>query len=100
TAAVAAALDAVDRYMAERAATLFAPILDHLREVGEARSSRELEDYFKRHMDITGVTTACEYLADQRLIGKVSLPVRLTKKSNLAVQELAFFSVGDGGRNR
>ena len=97
-AAVAAALDAVDRYIAERAATLFAPILDHLREVGEARSSRELEDYFKRHLDITGVTTACEYLADQRLIGKVSSPVRLTKKSNLEVQELAFFSLGDGGR--
>ena len=26
------------RYMAERAPTLFAPVLDHLREVGEARS--------------------------------------------------------------
>ena len=89
--AVAAALDAVDRYIGDRARTLFAPILDHLREVGEARSSRELEDHFKRHMDVTGVTTACEYLADQRIIGKVSSPVRLTKKSNLDVQELAFF---------
>ena len=38
-----------------------------------------------------GVTTACEYLADQRLIGKASAPVRLTKRSNVEVQELAFF---------
>jgi hypothetical protein len=37
------------------------------------------------------VTTACEYLADQHLIAKASLPVRLTKKSTIEVQELAFF---------
>src|SRR5262249_37373417 len=92
---VEGALDAVDRYIGERATVLFAPILDHLREVGEARSSRELEDYFKRHLDISGVTTACEYLADRRLIGKASSPVRLTKRSNLEVQELAFFYAGD-----
>ena len=35
---VQAALDAIDAYMAERAPTLFAPVIDHLREVGEARS--------------------------------------------------------------
>ena len=36
------------------------------------------------------MTTACEYLADLGLIGKVSLPARLTKKSTVMVQELAF----------
>jgi hypothetical protein len=97
--AVEQALDTVDRYIAERAPALFAPILEHLREVGEARSSRELEDHFTRHLDIAGVTTACEYLADQGLIGKASSPVRLTKKSNLEVEELAFFSV-DQARGR
>ena len=39
----------------------------------------------------SGVTTACEYLADQGLIGKASTPVRLTKRSNVEVQELAFY---------
>jgi predicted nucleotidyltransferase len=89
--AVQAALDAIDGYVADRAATIFAPIIDHLRDVGEARSCREIEDHFKRHFDVGGVTTACEYLADQGLIGKASTPVRLTKKSNVEVQELAFF---------
>jgi predicted nucleotidyltransferase len=88
---VQTALDAIDSYVAERAATLFAPVIAHLREVGEARSSSEIEDYFKRNFDIEGVITACEYLADQRLIGKASTPVRLTKKSNIEAQELAFF---------
>ena len=85
------ALEAVDRYLAERAATLFGPVIDHLREVGEARSCSEIEDHFRRNFDVSGVTTACEYLADQGLIGKASAPVQLTRKSNIEVQELAFF---------
>jgi predicted nucleotidyltransferase len=88
---VQTALDAIDRYVGERAATLFAPVIAHLREVGEARSCSEIEDHFKRNFDVEGVTTACEYLADQGLIGKASTPVRLTKKSNVEAQELAFF---------
>jgi predicted nucleotidyltransferase len=88
---VQTALDVIDRYVAERAATLFAPVIDHLREVGEARSCSEIEDHFKRNFDVEGVTTACEYLADEGLIGKASTPVRLTKKSNVEMQELAFF---------
>lgn len=90
-ARVAAALDAVDAYLAERAPELFAPIIEHLREVGEARSCTEIETHFERHFDVSGVTTACEYLADQGLIGKASTAVRLTKRSNIEVQELAFF---------
>ncbi len=90
---VQAALDAVEGYVAQRAADLFGPVIEHLREAGEARSCSEIEAHFKRNFDVSGVTTACEYLADQGLIGKVSTPVRLTKKSNIEVQELAFFSV-------
>jgi len=89
---VQAALDAIDGYLSQRATTLFGLVIDHLREVGEARSCSEIEGHFKRHFDVSGVTTACEYLADQGLIGMASTPVRLTKKSNIDVQELAFFS--------
>ena len=88
---VQAALEAVDRYLAERASTLFEPVIDHLREVGEVRSCSEIEDHFQRNFDVGGVTAACEYLADQGLIGKASTPVQLTRKSNIEVQELAFF---------
>jgi hypothetical protein len=93
---VEAALEAIDRYMAERAAKLFGPVLEHLREVGEARSATEIEAYFKRNLDVPGVTVACEYLADQGLIGKVSIPVHLTRRSNLMVEELAFVYTGVG----
>jgi uncharacterized protein len=88
---VEVALESVDRYLAERAAILFAPVIDHLREVGEARSCTEIEGHFQRNLNVSGVYAACEYLADQGLIGKASTPVQLTKKSNIEVQELAFF---------
>jgi polymorphic toxin system nucleotidyltransferase-like protein len=88
---VQAALDAIDSYLSKRAAALFRPVLDHLEEVGEARSCTEIEAHFRRNFNVEGVTTACEYLADQGLIGKASTAVQLTKKSNVLVQELAFF---------
>jgi len=90
---VARALEALDRYMRDRAETVFALVLEHLEEVGEARSCTELEDHFKRHFDIADVIGPCEYLAAEGLIGKASLPLRLTRTSTVAVQELAFFAV-------
>ncbi len=91
---VAAALDAVDAYVARRAPDLFEPVLAHLAETGDVRSCRDLELHFARHFDVLGVTAACEYLAAQGLVGKASAPARLTKRSNVQVQELAFFSLG------
>jgi uncharacterized protein len=88
---VEAALSAIDDYLAKHAVTLFKPVIDHLRDVGETRSCTEIEDYFQRNFDVSGATSACEYLADQGKIGKASTPVQLTRKSNIEVQELAFF---------
>jgi predicted nucleotidyltransferase len=95
---VTAALDALDAYLSERAGRLFQPVLRYLRDAGEPRSATEIEEHFKRHFNIGGVVTACEYLADQGLIGKASLPVHLTRRSNVEMQETAFFDAGpDGG---
>ncbi len=94
---VQAALDAIDGYVASRAANLFEPVLDYLAEAGDVRTASEIELHFERDAGVSGVMTACEYLADQGLIGKASAPVHLTKKSNIQVQELAFVHVGGAG---
>ncbi|MEP7001767.1 MAG: hypothetical protein ABI969_14870 [bacterium] len=91
TKSIQAALDAVDDYLATRAATLFGPVIDYLRDADETRSCTEIENHFRRNFNIEGIVTACEYLADQGLIGKASIATRLTKRSNVDVQELAFF---------
>jgi hypothetical protein len=90
---VTQALETLERYVRERASQLLALVLEHLQDVGEARSCSELDDHFKRHYGVDEVTIACEYLAGEGLIGKASLPLRLTKKSTVAVQELAFFGI-------
>ena len=95
--AIEAALAAIDDYLLKRAADIFAPVLDHLSEVNEARSATEIEHHFHRNFGIEGVTGVCEYLADQGLVGKAPLAVRLTRRSNIQVSELAFFRGTDGG---
>ena len=91
---VQAALKAAESYIATRASTVFAPILEYLRDIGEPRSCREIDDHFEKNFGLDSVTIACEYLADRGLLGKVSSPARLTRKSNIEVEELAFFHVG------
>jgi len=95
TAGVQVALAAVDEYLAKRVPELFGPLIEHLREVGEARSATEIEDHFHRNFGIQGVTSACEYLADRGIFGKAALPLQLTKRSNVNVEELAFFYAGE-----
>jgi len=94
TDTVMAALDAMETYMAARAPKVFAPVIEYLQEVGDVRSSRDLEDHFKKNFGISGITTVCEYLADLGMIGKASTPVLLTKRSNTSLEELAFFFSG------
>jgi len=89
---VSSAIDRAEAYVAEGAPVLFGLVLDHLREVREPRSCTEIDDFFARHYGISKVNTACEYLADVGAISRVATPVRLTKRSNVDVQELAFFA--------
>jgi uncharacterized protein len=86
-------LSAIDAYLQELAPRAFAPILEYLREAGEPRSVRDIDHHFARNFNVGGVATACEYLADEGVIGKASTPVRITKRSNVMVQEMAFFSL-------
>ena len=92
---VQAALDAADDYVARHTPRLFAEVVEYLREAGEARSCKEIEDHFKRNVGLDGAITACEYLADRGLIGKASIAARLTRRSTVDVQELAFFFIAD-----
>jgi predicted nucleotidyltransferase len=91
---VSAALDAIDGYLAERTDGLFGLVIEHLREVGEARSATEIDDHFARNFGVGEVTGVCEYLADRGMLTKASVPVKLTQRSNVEVQEMAFFHAG------
>jgi hypothetical protein len=92
---IEAALAAIDGYLTAHTTELFGVVIDYLREIGEARSATEIEDHFARHLGVGGVTGVCEYLADQNVISKTGIPVRLTKNSTVSVEEMAFFLAGE-----
>jgi len=84
------ALAAIGDYLRERRAALYQPVIDYLREAGEVRSSTEIETDFEKQRNVSYVTAACEYLADEGVITKASVPVKVTRKSNIEAEELAF----------
>jgi hypothetical protein len=92
-AGIAGIIAAVDDYMSQRARSLFALVLEHLAAAGDARSCTEIEAHFARTFGIEGVTAACEYLADQGLIGKSGTTRRLTRRSTADIEELSFYSL-------
>lgn len=92
---VEAALAAAEKYIADRAELLFRLVLDYMRECGDTRAASEIEHHFKRTFGVEGVMLTCEYLADEGHLGKVSAPVRATRKSTVSLQELAFFHPGE-----
>ena len=91
-AALGRALDAIEEYLEARTEALFAPILEYLDEAGgEPRSCTEIAHYFRREYGMEHVILACEWLADIDAIDRATMPVKLTTRSQIDVDELAFF---------
>jgi predicted nucleotidyltransferase len=88
---ISAALAFIDVYLTDRIPQLFQPLLDYLSEAGTIRSATEIGTWFKNQMNVEGAVMACEWLADKGIISKAAAPVRLTKKSQVEFDELAFY---------
>ncbi len=90
-------IEALENYLEPRATTIFALVLEYLEQAqGEPQSTTQLQHHFERNYGVNEVVTACEWLSDIGLIEKASTPVKLTTRSQIEVEELAFFRVADG----
>jgi len=89
------ALAAINGYLEERVPLLFKPILEYLMEMGGARSSSEIDEHFRKRAQTESLAPAYEWLADKGVIEKVSAPLRLTEKSQVVVDEAAYYYDGD-----
>jgi hypothetical protein len=89
------ALTKINGYLRANVEPIFGLVLDYLREEGEVRSITEMNHYFERNMNLEGVDTACEWLADEGYIEKLAVPVRLTTKSRVAMEEAAYYYSGE-----
>jgi RNA polymerase sigma factor (sigma-70 family) len=95
-ATIQRALDCINEYIDARVYDLFGPVLDHLSQEGGIRTTTELESYFKSQVQGGwGLSNVYEWLAYKGIIQKVPSPLRLTPKSQVTVDEAAYYY--DGG---
>jgi len=84
-------LDLINAYLDRHLYTLFGPILDYLSQEGGTRTTTELDTYFKKQVQEQSLSNIYEWLADKGIIQKVPSPVRLTHKSQITVDEAAYY---------
>ena len=84
------ALDAINAYIDERQ-FIFQPILDYLIEQKGARSNSEMNTYFHSKFRDASVDIICQWLTWKGIIQQVSSPIKLTVKSQIAVEEPAYY---------
>lgn len=93
--AIRNAMDAVDTYLEARAGRLFQPILDYLAEADGLRSASELDAHL-REKGLHGTPLGLyEWLARKGIIVKAAAPIRLTEKSQVTLEEPAYYYDGD-----
>ena len=83
------ALETIDRYLADQTFTLFQPLFDFLASAGGTRTATELSDHFGVRQAWVGLV--CEWLAQKGIIEQFSSPLRLTKESQISVEEAAYY---------
>lgn len=88
-------LDAIHAYLDMRIHRIFKPILDYLKASQGVRSTTELDDYFEKRLPTSFLLLAYEWLAHKGVIQKLSVPVRLTEKSRVDMEEAAYYYDGE-----
>ena len=82
-------LEMIDRYLEDRTFTLFQPLFDFLMSAGGTRTATELSDHFGVRQAWVGLV--CEWLAQKGVIEQFASPLRLTKESQISVEEAAYY---------
>ena len=91
-ASIQRALDLINGYIDSKVDTLFGPILVYLSQEGGARTTTELDFYFGKQAQTSwSLSNIYEWLADKDIIQKVPSPLRLTNKSQVTVDEAAYY---------
>jgi hypothetical protein len=88
---IAGALKQLDDYLVERAKTLFAPVLDYLAEEDSPRTVTDLNTHFAKKTQTHDLGFVYDWLADHGFIERLSSPIHLTRKSQITVEEPAYY---------
>ena len=93
-ATIQQALHLINGYLDQNLLLLFGPVLDYLQEAHGIRTTSEIDEYFRKQVQSHTRSNIYEWLADKGVIQKVPSPVRLTVKSQITVDEAAYYYDG------
>jgi hypothetical protein len=88
---IQAALELIEHYIDGNMRLLFGPVLDYLAQAGGVRTTSELDSYFRKQVQEASLGNIYEWLADKGVIQKVPAPLRLTPRSQVVVDEAAYY---------
>ena len=84
-------LERIEAYLMERAEQVFAPLLDYLADAGDPRTLSDINAHFAPKLPHAEFFLICDWLAEQGILEKMAAPLRLTRKSQVIVEEAAFY---------
>lgn len=91
-------LERIEAYLLERVDRIFAPLLDYLGEAGDPRTLSAIDAHFAPKLPHAELFLVCDWLAEKGILEKMAAPLRLTRKSQISVEEVAFYYDKEGGR--
>ena len=91
TKRVGEALKMIDSYLVQKIPLLFQPVLDFLAEGSTIKSATEIQHWGSHQIHAPWAVMICEWLADKGIIDQTSSPIRLTTKSLVEMEEMAFY---------
>ncbi|HXF64810.1 MAG TPA: sigma-70 family RNA polymerase sigma factor [Caldilineaceae bacterium] len=94
-AVIQQALALINGYIDEKIPLLFGPVLAYLAEAGGIRTTSEIDEYFRKQAQVDTLSGIYEWLADKGIIQKAPSPLRLTHKSQVTVDEAAYYYDGN-----
>lgn len=88
---IASALKQIDDYLVERADVLFAPVLAYLAAEDSPRTATDLNTHLAKKVQAHDLGFAYDWLVDHGLIERLASPLHLTRKSQVTVEEPAYY---------
>ncbi len=88
------AIELMRNTLLDRRDAIFGPVLEHLAEADGVRSTTALNHHFEMHLGLHGLDGVYEWLADEGVLQKTGVALRLTDRSRTDVEEAAYFLPG------
>lgn len=87
------ALELINNFIKSKTNILFTPLVRFLKQAGNEKTVTEINEYLGKRINIdpTLLVEACEWLVEMGIAQKLPIPVRLTSKSRVMLDEAAYY---------